>query len=244
MAGAPLYRRSLVGFLVAAAADLLGTATGYSPVEWLTKPLLAPLLALALLCSAPTGRTRIMVRGLACATAGDVILMLPGTVAFIAGMLCFLAMQLHYVAAFRSVGARPTKRAATLAALVWLVANAVLAPNLGALAIPVLVYSAALITMSTFASASGRLAAVGGVLFALSDGLIGIGAAGGGFTGRPVLVMATYAAAQFLLVLGFLSREASSESAPWSTTAGRSARARPPRRLPSEPLRTTPSPRT
>lgn len=40
--------------------------------------------------------------------------------------------------------------------------------------------------------------------FAASDLMIGAGAAGGGFPGRSLLVMATYVAAQALLVLAYV----------------------------------------
>jgi len=117
-------------------------------------------------------------------------------------------MHLCYLTAFRRrTGARLTARAAVPYAVAWTGANVVLAPRLGALAVPVLVYSAVLLAMAATAGLLGRRGLLGGALFAVSDLMIGAGAAGAGFPGRSLLVMATYVAAQALLVTAYVRPE-------------------------------------
>jgi uncharacterized membrane protein YhhN len=65
--------------------------------------------------------------------------------------------------------------------------------------IPVAVYSLLVASTAITSAWNGWRAGVGGALFMLSDGLIGVGLAGHGFAARDYLVMATYCAAQYLL---------------------------------------------
>ncbi|MGQ5229081.1 lysoplasmalogenase [Streptomyces sp. MN3] len=186
-----------------AALNMVGVTLRLDLLEWCTKPLLAPVLALYLWRSAHR-RHADMPAGLAFATAGDVFLMLPGEGAFLTGIACFLGTQLCYITAFVRRGAvahlraRPLLDAGCLVA--WAAVNAALLPRVGPLAWAVALYSAALVTMAATAGVMGRTAAWGGLLFLGSDLLVGLGAAGAGFTGRQALVMATYVVAQFLLV--------------------------------------------
>ncbi|MDF3299270.1 lysoplasmalogenase [Streptomyces tropicalis] len=192
----------LLAFALAVLADLTAVALHLPLLEDVSKPLLVPLLALHMM-RAGGGARPVVLAGLALATAGDVALLLPGTAAFLAGTACFLGFQLAYVAAFAREGAlahlrrRPWLYAGALA--VWAAANAALAPGLGSLAWAVAPYSLALVTMAVTAPVLGTAAAWGGAVFVASDLLVGLGVAGVEFTGRRVLVTATYAAAQFLL---------------------------------------------
>jgi uncharacterized membrane protein YhhN len=209
-------RWTLYAFALLAAAELAATACGAHPVQWATKPLLAPLLAAHLWLTtrdewAPEaaedgGRAgrRAVLAGLGWATLGDIVLLLPGLAAFLAGTACFLGMQLCYIAGFTRLraGARPRLRPGVLACYlaVWAAANLALLRPLGPLDLAVAPYSLALVTMAATASGFGAVGALGGALFTASDALIGLGAAGLGFPGHAVLTMATYALAQALLV--------------------------------------------
>lgn len=198
------FRALLTAYAVLAVLDLVAVAAHLPALAWASKPLLAPVLALAVARALP-GHGRTLVAGLLCATAGDIALLLPGTAAFLAGMTAFLAMHLCYISAFRRrTGTRLTARAAVPYAVVWAGANVVLAPRLGALAVPVVVYSAVLLAMAATAGLLGRRGLLGGALFAVSDLMIGAGAAGIEFPGRSLLVMATYVAAQALLVTAYV----------------------------------------
>lgn len=204
----------LVAYAGLVLLNLLGVGLHQEPLEWLTKPLLAPVLALHLWRLTHRGHP-LALAALAFATAGDVALLLPGAGAFAAGTACFLGTQVCYVAAFVRRGAAASLRARPLVCMgclaVWAAANAVLLPHLGSLAWAVAPYSAALVTMAATASVMGTRAAWGGAVFVSSDLLVGLGAAGAEFPGRPVLVMATYAVAQFLLVDAFVHARAAQE---------------------------------
>lgn len=186
-------------FAVAAAVELLGVALDEPAIEWASKPFLAPLLIVYLL-----GRHRRdgVATGLALPTAGDVALLVPGRVAFLLGMACFLGTQLCFLTAFLRSG-RPSAPAAGAYLVLWAGLNALLWHRLGPLRMPVIVYSLALAAMAAAATAVSRRVAAGAALFLLSDLLIGAGAAGLGFAGRDVLVMTTYAAALALIVTGW-----------------------------------------
>ena len=83
----------------------------------------------------------------------------------------FLLAQLAYIAAFwpyraASVLRRPAAKG-YVAVIVALVAAC--APGAGPLLVPALVYGTCLGTMAVLSTALGRVAAVGGALFLLSD---------------------------------------------------------------------------
>ena len=76
----------------------------------------------------------------------------------------------------------------------------------GGLLVPVLVYGALLGTMAVLSTGVNGLTAAGGALFLVSDGLIALDAFASGFAlpGHGFWVMATYVAAQALIVAGVL----------------------------------------
>ncbi|NES27455.1 lysoplasmalogenase [Micromonospora terminaliae] len=200
-----MRRPWLVLFGVAALVELAGVALDSTPAQWLAKPLLAPLL-LAYLWDRRR-RTDPVAVGLVAATAGDVALLVPGDTAFLAGMGCFLVTQLAFLTAFLR-HRRPPVAAVAGYLLAWAGANALLWSALGPLRLPVLGYSLALSLMAAAATGVSRRTAAGGALFLVSDLLIGVGAAGGDFPGRDLLVMTTYAAALLLITAGWAAAHA------------------------------------
>ncbi|MEU8242526.1 lysoplasmalogenase [Actinoplanes missouriensis] len=189
-------------FAVAATVEVVAVAADLTVLQWIAKPLLGPLLLWHLLRRA---RPDLVAVALAFATAGDVALLVPGDVAFLAGMGFFLVTQICLLIAFVRHH-RPRPLPVALGAVVWVTANAVLANRLGALAVPVLVYSLALIAMAAAAAGVNRRVGAGGALFAVSDLLIGLDAAGVTLPAHGVLVMATYAAALALITTGWARR--------------------------------------
>ena len=93
------------------------------------------------------------------------------------------------------------------AVVLWGALNLLLGPSLGELRVPLAVYSAALITMATLACAVSAVVGAGGVLFLVSDLMIGADAAGIDLPARGFLVMATYIAAQLLIATGWLAAQ-------------------------------------
>lgn len=194
-------------FAILAVLDLTAVAADVPALEWIVKPLLAPVLA-GWVWLAPALRARPArlpaVIGLGWAALGDTVLLVEGTVAFLAGLACFLVMQVCYLVAFHRAGrAEPvrTRRWVAVAYLTgWIAALTVLTGELGLLMLAVAPYGLVLFAMATAADRLGNRAALGGLLFVVSDLLIGLGAADGDFPGRGLLVMTTYIAAQALLI--------------------------------------------
>ncbi|GIJ24763.1 lysoplasmalogenase [Micromonospora lutea] len=190
----------LWAFAAVAAVEVVAVATDVPAVQWLAKPLLAPLLLAWLWRVRVAGGP--IAAGLVFATAGDIALLVGSDTAFLIGMGCFLGTQLAFIVAF--VGHRRPRPAAVIGYLaLWATANAMLWPRLGELRLPVLGYSLALSLMAAAATAVGRRVALGGALFLLSDLLIGLDAGGTRMPGHGVLVMTTYSAALFMISTGW-----------------------------------------
>jgi uncharacterized membrane protein YhhN len=205
-------RLLIVVYLLLGAADLVAVGV---PVRWLelaTKPLLMPVLVAVLLVV--LGRRVLavgpvlLVVGLVFAWGGDIALLFRGGAAFLVGMALFLVMQLAYGGGFVAAGARgglrrrwwvPALYAVAGVALVVFVAGRVAAPMVVALA----VYGAALFTMAGLAACRDWWLGLGGLLFAVSDVVNGLGSAHVGFTGAALVVMATYVVAQAVIVLRY-----------------------------------------
>jgi uncharacterized membrane protein YhhN len=190
-------------FLAVAVVEVVAVAADWTAVQWMTKPLLGPLLIVYMLTR---GRRDLVTVALGSATAGDIALLVPGQIAFLVGMGFFLGAQLCLIAAFRPL----TAKYVAPYGLLWVLANLLLWSRLGALAVPVLIYSLALTMMAAAAAGVSRRVAAGGLFFLVSDLLIGLGAAGLRPPAHDVLVMTTYAAALFLITTGWVRARDSS----------------------------------
>ncbi len=192
-----MARRATGVFVAVAAADTLLAAAGRDRPRWLTKPLLMPVLMM--------GRDRPAQRALAFGAVGDVALLGNSEAAFTAGLVSFLAGHVSWIIALRQrpgggrLRARPALAVPQVAAFGAL--NAYLWQRTGKDRIPVLVYSAALLTMSLVALDSGApKTAAGGALFLASDALLALEKFGGvHLPASEGLVMAAYTTAQALL---------------------------------------------
>jgi uncharacterized membrane protein YhhN len=187
-----LYSRLAMSVTVTAAAAILGAtlagpavADGWRLLHWLCKPLATALIFLLAWHAQPPlsmrYRRRILA-GIACSLLGDVLLMLPQDL-FVPGLVAFLCGHLCFIAAFLDdsrFGAHP---AWLLASFAYGAVNLYLLwDSIGvALRIPVIVYVAVLASMvgqalgraRTFVlHDSTRRAAVGALLFMLSDTLL------------------------------------------------------------------------
>jgi uncharacterized membrane protein YhhN len=191
-----------LGYLIMDALDVTGPA--HTALKGMLMPSLLIWVVLALGAAAP----RLLIAGLALATVGDVGLEFDAL--FLVGMAGFFAMQVCYVLGFIAMGAWPRARhqwpIAAGYLVFWGAANAVLGPRLGDLRVPILIYSLALCVMATFAAGVDRRVGLGGMLFLVSDMLIGVDLADLGFPGRGLVVMVTYLAAQYLIATGWARR--------------------------------------
>ncbi|RLK10013.1 putative membrane protein YhhN [Micromonospora sp. M71_S20] len=197
--------RRLWPFGVVAAVELIGVAADSALLQWLAKPLLAPVLLVHLL----RVRRRVdpVAVGLVFATGGDIALLVSGDTAFLVGMGCFLGTQVAFLTAFLRHRRPPVVAVAAYLAC-WVAANLVLWNSLGPLRLPVLGYSLALSLMAAAAAGVSRRVALGGGLFLISDLLIGMEAAGSRVPGHGLAVMTTYIAALLLITTGWVAATA------------------------------------
>ncbi|MGH8877403.1 MAG: lysoplasmalogenase [Stackebrandtia sp.] len=217
----PRVPAAAFGLLVA--VNLLGTGLGNSILEWASKPLLMPALIWLVLARGVTEpRIRpLLLSGLAAATVADIALLVPGRNALLIGMGFFAVMQLCFITAYTRV----TKVLARWRALPWLPALylavwlgfvVTLWTSFGELAVPIAGYGLLLAIMAAAAGTVSPLVGLGGGLFMVSDFMIGLGIADLDFPARNPAIMATYCAAQFLIVTG-LAAPTAGRPAPGST---------------------------
>jgi uncharacterized membrane protein YhhN len=183
----------LAAYGVLSAAHLVTIAIDETWSQLVTKVLLMPTLAVWVRLNG--GPVTLLV-GLAASLVGDVLLqvdqLLPGMAAFGVAHVCYVLMFAR----------RAQRRSLVVLAsygVVWATALVLLWPGLGDNRIPVAVYSLLVTATAVSSGWNGWRAGVGGALFLVSDGLIGVELAGHEFGARPYLVMATYCVAQYLL---------------------------------------------
>jgi len=187
-----------------AGADSLAAAS-----QWLLMPALAATVWFATRSPRPR-LVRLVLVALGFSWLGDAAPDLAdGDTAFLVMVGFFLCAQVTYAVAFwpyrrQSVARRPLLVVPYV--IVFAVLVALCAGNAGALLPAVVVYGLCLATMAVLATGLGRLTALGGAIFLVSDALIALGA----FTtwyDPPVQgfwVMLTYTVGQALLAAGVL----------------------------------------
>ena len=208
-----------VPILLAAVAAIIGASLDGDGrwLHWIAKPL-ATLLIAAIVWradAAAPGYRRAILLGMAFSCVGDIALMLPFD-AFVPGLIAFLLAHLCYIVAFRA-GFRAGRDLLIAAALLAVFAGINLAglwPLLPSdLRIPVVVYVVVLALMATLALArawtnnaatpsaptSARWAAIGAVLFVISDSVLAWDRFGGGLPAATLCVLSTYYAAQYCI---------------------------------------------
>lgn len=217
-----------VPILLAATAAIVGASLDGDGrwLHWIAKPLATLLIAAMAFRSAdrwsaadtPSAHrtyARAILLGMAFSCIGDIALMLPFD-AFVPGLIAFLLAHVCYIVAFRA-GFRAGRGMLFAAALLAVFAGINLAglwpllPN--DLRIPVVVYVVVLALMATLALArawmknaatpsaptSARWAAIGAVLFVISDSVLAWDRFGGGLPAATLCVLSTYYAAQYCI---------------------------------------------
>ncbi|GAB2466171.1 lysoplasmalogenase family protein [Xylanimonas ulmi] len=200
-------------------------------VAGVTQWLLVPLLAASLWCAIAAPRPRLAVLSvlaLLCSWAGDTVpAFAPDAVSFLVLMGLFACAQAVYVRAFAPFREASVLRRRRGVVVVYLTVYAAVvvaglvstlrwgaSPTWAAAAFVagLAVYGALLVTMAVLATGVDRLAGVGGALFLVSDGLLGVGQVAPQVIGalpRGVFgfaVMLTYLAAQTLIAAGVRRR--------------------------------------
>lgn len=157
--------------------------------------------------------SRRVIAGLFLGSLGDIALGMtwayPPQIPFVAGLSCFLAGHLCYIAAFApQFRLRPARLVPMLAVAVLAAGLATqLTPRLGPATVPVLAYLAVISVMAITAlgrrSASWEVGA-GALVFLLSDGLIAVNVFVHPIARAELWVFATYFAAQGLIAHGWV----------------------------------------
>jgi uncharacterized membrane protein YhhN len=190
--------------IVASAALAIASGDGWIAARWLFvfKPLTTVLIiAFAWSRGADLlARQRWVRAGLLLSLAGDVALLWP-VQGFLPGLVAFLLAHLAYIVAFTR-GVRFAARPVAFAAYA-VVAGGILWwlwPGIPpALRVPVLAYVVCLATMAAQATAVGRLAALGGALFVVSDALLAANKFAAPLPLSALWILASYWAAQSLI---------------------------------------------
>ena len=210
-------------FLLLTLTDLLGMQLGFTWLHVIAKPLLMPLLIAMLFYSGIAGsKKKWILIGLFFSWLGDLFLLLDskGTIFFIAGLVSFLITHIFYILYFLSIeNSAPSllKKQPLLIVLTLCYGSALvvlLFPYLGDLKIPVIVYATVICTMllsslhisRKLPAPSNSYFVAGALLFVLSDSLLAINKFYQPFVFAGTLIMLTYCAAQYYIVMGFIKR--------------------------------------
>ncbi|WP_019398166.1 lysoplasmalogenase family protein [Pseudoxanthomonas sp. GW2] len=214
----PRFRATGAAVAILAAGAIAGALLddGFRLLHYACKPLATVLIAVYAMRAAPPVSARYraaVLAGLACSLAGDVFLMLPQDL-FVPGLVAFLLAHLCYIVAFFPGAGTVPRVLGLLAYMAFAGCNLVLLlPSVpAALRVAVLVYVGVLMLMAGLATARAwslrhdrrlaapaRAAALGGMLFVLSDSLLAWDRFGGGLPLAMLFILATYYAAQWCI---------------------------------------------
>jgi uncharacterized membrane protein YhhN len=211
--------------LVDRALLLLSVVCGFSylftqsihpcPGRVLLKVLSVATLA-ALAFKAPTPSSVILGMALAFSSLGDALLDLGPERFFIGGLLAFLSAHLIYILLFVRDWIRPLKPkrwqlSLTAAVLIYsILLSQWLAPSLGALTAPVMIYVVVITVMVATAMLAGfskPWVCIGAILFLISDSILAVNKFKAPVPTAGYSIWATYYLAQFGIAIGFLREQ-------------------------------------
>lgn len=207
----------LAGGAIVGSLATRGGADAWHWLHWICKPLATLLILLSAwrtVCPVSVAYRRYVVLAMACCLLGDVLLMMPGDW-FVPGLVSFLLAHGLFVAAFRSDVRLGVRRWPWLLCLVIGAGVLVLLwPGMApVLHVPVVVYVGVLASMAGQAlgravwlreqgdarALSARHAAVGALLFMLSDSLLAWDRFHTALPRAALYILATYYAALWLI---------------------------------------------
>lgn len=198
-------------FMLVSALHLFFKLTGQHELASMTKWLLMPLLALAVLWATPLRRsatTALLVGAITLSWIGDISLIGDGPTLFVLGLVFFLLAHIAYLVLFvKGLGFQRPRRWAVVYVLWWLAFVALLGPSLGAMLLPVALYGVVLGAMAAWASRGTAAIAAGAALFLVSDTLLGSNKFLDSFQlwQSGFLVMLSYLAGQGLIAWGVIA---------------------------------------
>lgn len=223
-------RAFLILFLLITTLEIVGEMW---PNKWLVyscKPLIMILLMGWVVAQKPHWQRKLLI-GTVFALLGDVFLMIREVDMFGPGLGSFLLMQVCYIGAFRqeirAAKGRVSERRIALTLLPFVAYVGVFllyldapfhrTPGTNGLWGPVIFYVVCLCSMAVMAALRPKIEPIsqyqrvllGAVLFVLSDSAIAVNKFALPFLGASVVIMATYAAAQYLIVTGVVMAQTS-----------------------------------
>ncbi len=207
-------------FTVVAAIHLAGQLLNAEMLSIATKPLIVPCLAIYYWMEAPF-RSKILLTGLFFGWLGDILLMFAdhGQGWFIGGLVAFLTGHVAYILTYRQLmwenadmGLLPVQKIRFSFPIVLVATGliTILYPAVGDLRVPVIIYALVIMLMAMFALFRyGRTTAIsfwgifaGACLFMVSDSILALNKFLAPIHLGGFYVMATYMAAQALIVVG------------------------------------------
>lgn len=209
-------------FVAVSAVELVSIAADWSVIHMSVKPLIMLSLIGYYLASVKV-RSNVFVRALFFSWAGDVLLIFVSRseTFFMAGLVAFLISHVLYILAYRQhktsdtghglLGTQKVRYSLPII-LIGTGLLVVLYPTLGALRLPVMLYATVLIIMVMsalfrygFTTSSGFwMVFCGALLFLISDSLLALNKFWSPLPAAGLLIMSTYASAQFLITEGII----------------------------------------
>ena len=209
----------IILFALVLLIDLVAVYLNNESLQFISKPLLMPLLAIYLLLqtsSATSGLKAWIFLALFFSWAGDIFLLFEerGSNFFLLGLSAFLVAQVFYIVFFHNIRMREYIRGNALLLLLVIVYYSilinVLSPYLGNMKLPVRIYGVVLsfmvmLAMHTMLGKNKKAAlwlTMGAILFVVSDSLLAFNKFFSPFNYAGVVIMLTYGLAQLFITEG------------------------------------------
>ncbi len=213
-----LYLSVYIGFSI---FYLLITAFNQEDIARILKPFLLPLLVVAVYLSEKFKTKTLLLTALTFSWIGDVILLFAdkGEIYFILGLVAFLVSHVFYIVLFsKQTISKTIKNKISFGAgiglivIYFLMMISTLAPKLGSLTIPVVIYAVVISTMLFYALKGSfqwntipyQSVLIGAIFFISSDSILAFNKFDQPIPYASFLIMITYLAAQFCIVWGIL----------------------------------------
>lgn len=201
------------------AINIAGVETGNQLLQYLSKPLLMPLLILFFMINTAVGSGALkkwILLALFFSWAGDVLLLFQDKIPdfFLFGLTAFLLAHVFYIVFFHSIRVREGIKGKIMLLLpvaVYYIGLMIwLSPHLGDMTMPVRIYGLIISFMFMLAlhmlfirnKQTAQLMVAGALLFVVSDSILAINKFYMPFRFSGAVIMITYGLAQYFLVKG------------------------------------------
>ncbi len=199
-------------FIVVSVVQVVAIAVGSDALVQVTKPLLMPALAIAVVLARLGSRftlgVGLLLLAIGLSWLGDLALMAPGDLWFVVGLGSFLLAHIAYLVLFVRIGGFGRPRAWAIVYAVWFVVFlAVIIPGLGSLVVPVVLYGLVLGAMAGAATRVSAHVAAGAAVFVVSDTILALSRflPAVVIPAHDVLTMLTYCVGQGVIAAGVLA---------------------------------------